>query len=469
MPVPDQELERTPLLDEAGRAMLRRLREHPDAPRWTYAVGDRLREQDLPELDRFRAELALRRGRREAGPPPPAILQRLEVLRHLVPHLSDEIPARLDLAHDWEALPTTCRADLAAEPWRFVPDGEPLDRLVIYRTAGTTGHPIAVPHHPAAVACYLPLLEHALAAWGVRLSPVPDAAACFLLSAQLRTYTYATVLSAWRGAGFAKVNLRAGDWPREGSAARYLTEFAPPLLTGEPVVLAELARLAPCVRPAALVSTSLALAPALRQRLHERFGCPVVDWYSTVETGPIAYACPLGHGLHVVAHDLHVETLRPDGRAAGPGERGEIAVTGGRNPFLPLVRYRTGDFGRLELEACSCGDPMPRLLDLEGRRPVLFRAADGTPVGAVDISRRLREWPLLRHAFVQRADLSCELVACPRPDAPAPDEHELRAALAELFGALPVEVRLDPSLGDAPDLVAFTSELPFPGNEPCGD
>ena len=60
--------------------------------------------------------------------------------------------------------------------------------------------------------------------------------------------------------------------------------------------------------------------------------------------------------------------------------RGEIAVTGGRNPFVPLLRYRTGDWGRLDYGRCPCGDRMPRLLDLEGRPPVVFRRPDGSPV-----------------------------------------------------------------------------------------
>ena len=103
-------------------------------------------------------------------------------------------------------------------------------------------------------------------------------------------------------------------------------------------------------------------------------------------------------------HDIHLEVLRDDGTQAAPGERGEIAVTGGRNPFAPLLRYRTGDFGHVDYSPCSCGDPMPRLLDLEGRVPVLIRSSDGTPVSTVDLSRILREHPLLLHEFVLHAD-----------------------------------------------------------------
>src|SRR5207302_3545133 len=123
--------------------------------------------------------------------------------------------------------PTTSRADLALAPWAFVPDGEPLDRLVIYRTAGTTGHPISVPHTPLAIRCYEPLLELALSLHGKSAPFGPGPAGCFLVGAQIRTYTYAAVLHSWGGCGFAKLNIRPTEWPRERSPHRYFEDLAP--------------------------------------------------------------------------------------------------------------------------------------------------------------------------------------------------------------------------------------------------
>jgi phenylacetate-CoA ligase len=192
---------------------------------------------------------------------------------------------------------------------------------------------------------------------------------------------------------------------------------------------------------------SVAMSPTLRARLEERYHVPVIDWYSMIETGPIGYACPHGSGYHLLPHDIHAEVIRSDGTAAQAGERGEIVVTGGRNPLMALFRYRTGDFGYMDYSACSCGDPMPRFMELEGRRPLLIRAADGTPVSTVDISRLLREFPLLLHEFTQHADRSCELVARELPDTPA-DREAIAEALGGLLGGLPLSVRFDAELGD---------------------
>jgi len=174
----------------------------------------------------------------------------------------------------------------------------------------------------------------------------------------------------------------------------------------------------------------------------------VVDLSSTTETGPIAASVPGIAGHVVLLPDLFVEVLDPSGNRLSDGERGEITVTGGRNPYLPLVRYRTGDHGRLGVATLPDGKTARVILDLEGRAPVSFRATDGSHVGSVDIARRLRPIaPFVQHALHQRADGSVELRLRPLPGVPIPRgdfEHTLR----ELFGAgSRIDVVIDPALG----------------------
>lgn len=460
MMIDDKLRDRYPLLTEAGRTMLSRLQEHPDAPRFNYATGDRLRPEDLPLLDRFRETLFGNRHNAEPGPPPPSTLSRVAAWRQVVPYFQQQLSAFHNLESEWEQIPTTSRADLALRPWDFVPLDEPLERLVIYRTAGTTGHPITVPHHPIAVRLYEPMIEYALMRHSRQPDFTPGTAACFLIGAQIRTYTYAAVLTGWREAGFAKLNLRQTEWPKEGSQRRYLDAFAPRLLTGDPISFAEMLRMDLPAEPLALVSTSVAMSPQLKTRLSQKYRAPVIDWYSLVETGPIGYICPRGDSYHVLPHDIHVEVVRPDGTVCAPSERGEITVTGGRNPYAPLVRYRTGDWGRLEYSACACGDPAPRILDLEGRTPLLIRSADGTPVSTVDLSRILREHPLLLHEFTQHADGSCELAYRPVPGQ-YPDPETMKADLRRVLGEIRLDIQCEETMGDRLEgkVQAYRSEL----------
>jgi phenylacetate-CoA ligase len=102
----------------------------------------------------------------------------------------------------------------------------------------------------------------------------------------------------------------------------------------------------------------------------------------------------------------------------------------------------------MEWTPCSCGDPSPKILDLEGRAPVLFRAADGSVVNAIDVGRVLREFAVVQHEVVQRADGSCEVAYREAPGAAVASEA-LEARLRVLLGAgVPLSIHADERLGD---------------------
>ncbi|MEI5579317.1 AMP-binding protein, partial [Streptomyces brasiliscabiei] len=87
-------------------------------------------------------------------------------------------------------------------------------------------------------------------------------------------------------------------------------------------------------------SGAMALSGPLRRRIEERFACPVVDVYGLHETRPIAARVDDGP-FRVLDRRVRVEILDDAGRPVPDGEIGEIVVTAGENPLLPLVRYRT--------------------------------------------------------------------------------------------------------------------------------
>src|SRR5262249_15284551 len=151
--------------------------------------------------------------------------------------------------------------------------------------------------------------------------------------------------------------------------------------------------------PKALVSTSMALLPGLRQSLAARFGCPVVDVYSMNESGPIAVAAPDGNGHLLLSHRLYVEVLDPDGAPCPSGVRGEVTLTGGFNPSLLLLRSRTGVFASLDFSAPR----RLRLVGLEGRAPVVFRAGDGRPINNIDVTAALKPLALPQYQLHQAA------------------------------------------------------------------
>ena len=328
--------------------------------------------------------------------------------------------------------PSCGRDDLQRELWAFVPDALPLDDLVIYQTSGTTGHPLDILTHPEPLAMYVPLLRAALATRGVRLDGQAERVAIVCVCFQRRTWTYAAVSPVLAQAGYAKINLNPVDWRAASDREAFLDACDAQLYTGDPLSFAELSRLHLRTRPRALVSTAMALSPALQRSLEERFGCPVFDLYSTNETGPIAVGADSVFKL--LQPRLYVEILDAADNPCPPGTRGEVTVSGGFNPFLPLLRYRTGDYASLAFEGSQ-----PVLVGLEGRPPVVFLGAAGQALNNVDISNALKPFGLAQYTLHQFSDGRLRL----RVRGGHIDQAQtrsgglagVRSALLDLFGA----------------------------------
>jgi phenylacetate-CoA ligase len=426
--------------------MLHWLREHPHAPRWNFATGDRLNADDLAAVQEYERELNSSHTGCEAGEFP-------KWLSPFVGRCLVDVPfyrRRGGIPEDYSRIPTCLRKDLAREPWSFVPDSAPLDDLIVYATSGATGSPLHVLSHPTAMAKYLPLLKKVLARFGVNVEAVRDGVALVNVCAQKETAVIPAVSSYLGQAGVAKINLSDQDWNDPEDAARFLDACDSPIYLGDPISFEKLSTLSLATRPKALLSTGMSLLPGLREKLRERFRCPVINYYSMTESGPIAVETE--EGWEILPHDLYVEVVDKEGNPSPPGVRGEITLTGGRNPFLPLLRYRTGDWGALERR-----DGRPMLVALEGREPVVFRTSDGREVNNIDVSHALAPFALPQFHLHQPAAGPLRLEICG-------EGHPLReidSALRNLFGdgmALETRELSGPDVWED-KVVPFTSDL----------
>ncbi|MEO8703921.1 MAG: AMP-binding protein [Kofleriaceae bacterium] len=461
MTIPDAWRARAPAMTERAWQGLERVLQHADAPRYNRTLGDRVGAGELAAFAACRAGL-VSRAREAAAAPSLATTDFIEALRSRL-FLLDQLPAGFDVARDFEALPTTDRDAIAHRLVDLVPRDLALDDAIIYSTSATTGHAVIIPSHPSAMVQNVAHLEHAIGLNHVQLDPQPGVPLAINASMQRQTYIFATTMSAWAGAVFAKLNFEPHDWA--GGAAsrdRFLRDFAPAFMSSEPVALAESLRLELPLRPAVVVSSAVRLSPALADSLRAAWGTTVIDLYSTTETGPIAASVPGIPGHVVMLPDLFVEVLGPDGERLPDGTRGELTVTGGRNPYLPLVRYRTGDYGRLATVTLPDGRPARTILELDGRALETFRGVDGSRVTSVDIARRIRPLaPFVQHALHQHADGSLELRLRPLPGVPIPRE-DFEYTLRELFGRdAKVTVVIDSTLGSGiGKVIAWRSDLP---------
>lgn len=126
-----------------------------------------------------------------------------------------------------------------------------------------------------------------------------------------------------------------------------------------------------------VVSGGATLDMTTRSQLQALFQGAVCSAYGLSETGVIASECIRGR-MHFNTSDCCPEILVEDGTVRAAGDfMGEILLTSVRNSILPIIRYRTGDVGRLSFDDCPCGERSPVLAELSGRVIPLFRLPSG--------------------------------------------------------------------------------------------
>lgn len=115
----------------------------------------------------------------------------------------------------------------------------------------------------------------------------------------------------------------------------------------------------------ALTSTD-SLPEIVRTRI-EQLGLEVFDHFGMTECGlGGALECGAHQGMHIRENDLFMEIIDACGRPVSDGSFGELVITTLTRRGMPLIRYRTGDRGRILQARCRCGSILRRL-EVAGR------------------------------------------------------------------------------------------------------
>lgn len=428
MDVEPTDAQRYPTLTEDGRRMLAWMQEHPAAPTFRNRSGNRLTASEVEEI---RQHETLTRQATVGWP----CSGRPEWLPGFVNRTFETVPHYRDLGSppvNFTDLPTVSRADLAKDIAAFVPDHVELDRMINFRTTGTTGHPLLIASHPAVAGRYLSFHKRAMDRFGITLTHGKGQVGVILLGYQRKCFTYVSVTPTMDESGLAKINLHPDDWGHHDDRARYLDAMAPEVIAGDPISFAELLTLPINHKPRVMLSVSMTLLPALRRQLESRFTCPVLDIYSLNEVGPVGVFDARAGGHVLLQPELFVEILNQQGKPVPHGDRGEITVTGGFNFCLPLLRYRTGDYASL-----SFGTDAPILVQLSGRRPVRYRVLNGSWINNIDITHALQRLSIPHFNFHQESSGNVVLRLSASAMPLAVQAHQ---ALMPLFGPHAVQI-----------------------------
>lgn len=148
---------------------------------------------------------------------------------------------------------------------------------------------------------------------------------------------------------------------------------------GVPSQMYGLAVHAPHLRPKAVLLSADYVPESVCGFLEKTWKCKVYTHWGMTETGyGGGVQCGAREGYHLRDDDLLIEVIDPEtGRTVADGEYGELVLTTLRRKGMPLIRYRTGDLGRMLYEPCGCGCLKPRLDKVEGRLDDCLRLSGG--------------------------------------------------------------------------------------------
>jgi hypothetical protein len=332
----------------------------------------------------------------------------------------------------WALLPPLTRADLQANLDALMPHPLPPalrstpDDVYEGLTSGSTGQPVRFRMSGAAYHGMFPVVS--LVRRWLRLPTLRPGRGYALLDALGHSPEYGAHLPLCGGLRFEKLTVGRPDWQGR------LRRLRPQIVTGDPDSLAAL--LDTDVRPDLVLSSAFALPAPLQADLVRHLRCPVVEYYSAAETGPLALRCPAAAGWHVLTPFVHVDAV------AAPDTGEALLLTDLRNEALPLLRYAVGDRGRVdpEITACACGLHTPRIHALEGRTSVSFVRPDGTAWNPAPLGPSLGRLPVrdFELSEVQAGRL------CLRYHGAAPlDAGALEALAARVRAVAGAGVRLD--------------------------
>lgn len=114
-------------------------------------------------------------------------------------------------------------------------------------------------------------------------------------------------------------------------------------------------------------STGEPIDKNFKKELSDSMGIAISDFYGCNEVNYIACECQFGH-KHILEENVMVEIVSDNGNNIPNGEYGKIVVSGLCNHAMPIIRYDTGDIGRIINDHdCPCGSKK-LILDFSGVR-----------------------------------------------------------------------------------------------------
>jgi len=272
-------------------------------------------------------------------------------------------PEDIQTLEDLQRLPFTQKKDLR-DSYPYEMFAVPLREVVrIHQSSGTTGRPTVVGYTANDLRHWTDLVARNLTAGGVTKDDVVQ----IFFGYGVFTGGFGFHHGA-EAIGASVIPVSHGDTRRQVEVMR---DYRTTIIIGTPHYAL---RIAAAAGEMGVDPHSLSLRIGLfggevwdetvRQQIEDDLFIEAFDVYGLSEIGGpgVSYECEVREGLHIAEDQYLVEIIDPDsGEVLPPGEEGELVFTTLNKEAMPLLRYRSGDISRLNIEPCQCGRTLARM------------------------------------------------------------------------------------------------------------
>jgi len=135
----------------------------------------------------------------------------------------------------------------------------------------------------------------------------------------------------------------------------------------------------PVFSPETILTGAEPLHDFQRTEIEKAFSCNVYDTFGCREFMLMSAECTEYKNLHINSDHLVVETLSEQGESI-TGLSGDLVITDLYNFGMPLIRYVNGDRATLINEPCNCGNPLPLMSSVDGRKLDIIKTPSGKTI-----------------------------------------------------------------------------------------
>jgi len=346
---------------------------------------------------------------------------------------------------DLRRLPIMEKDPIRQNPWHFVRNDCPRQALIVHKTSGTTGKALHIYWSRDALPWWWALHERRVRQWAGVAQAMPRAmiGGRPVVRGEAAAPPFWRFNRRWRQLYMSSYHISPATAPQYIDAMRrYGSQWVTGYGSAIALLGAYLLEHPVDLDVKAVLTSGDTVTPRQRQTIEAGFRCKMYDYYGSAEGCCVISECEHGT-LHVQPEAGILEILDEGDNPCPPGVEGEFICTGLGNDAMPLIRYRTGDYGRwADGRPCACGRHSPGVERITGRTDDYLALPDGRRIGR--LSTAMKNAPRVKQAqLVQDAPDHAWLLVVPDDGYQQRDGNVLREELLSRIGerALAIEIR----------------------------